>query len=262
MAVARTSAFPESTQTRGIHVIIGYEFTQRAAVGRSIFNVHDSDQVREHTLTMGGSGTFDEKAEGEAINYRSMNEGFLQTYTYVDYANGFEITRRMYINDLYDSMEKHGAELGRMAIATEETVLANHFNNGFSSSFTGADGVSLFNVSHVREDGNTYRNKPASGNDADLSVTSLEQGLIDFRDQRDGGGKRLQIEPKVLLTAGEGVFSGWKLTESTHDPESDKNTINPLQRLNLSHATWNYLTDTDAWFLLADKDEHLSLIHI
>lgn len=254
--VFRTSGFPQSTTLRGIHSVIGFNYTQRTAVGRSIFNVYDSTQIREHTLTMGGGGLFEQRAEGQATNYVTFNEGFLETYTYVVYSEGFRVTQYMYLNDLYGTMERHGAELGRMALATEETVLANHFNRAFTAAYTGPDGAVLCATDHVREDGVAYRNKPAANSDADLSQTSLEQGLIDFRDFRDGGGKRLMLKPKTVLTAADELFNGWRIMDSPNEPETDNNAINPIQRLNLDHVVWDYMDQSDDWFLLADKSEH------
>jgi len=253
--VARTSAFPNSTLTRGIHTIIGFNFTSREPVCEKLANVRDSTAVREQELTMGGAGLFWEKDEGTEIDYTSFNEGFLKNYTYVEYARGFRITRRMYINDLYQTMEQHPAELGRMAMATRETVAAGPFNNGFATETT-ADGQTVFAITHVREDGVVYRNEFASGSEADLSRTSLEAGLIDFRDFRSGGSLRLQLEPKTLLTADNSIFEGWRILESTHEPETDVNAINPVSQMGLAHQTWSYLTDSDAWFLLAAKGTH------
>lgn len=251
--IHETSGWPNHTTLRGIDAVIFDRWDQRPAIGRSIFNVRESSQYREHTLTAGGVGLMQSMAEGEQLTYLSNNEGFLQTFTHTDYGNGMRVTRRMNRDDLYGTMEKNAAELARSADATEETVLANHFNRGFSSSYTGADGVELFSLLHVREDGSTYANEPTS--DADLSQTSLEQALIDMSDQRDGGGKRIQVTPKFLLVPKELRFEAHRYTKSSQSPEDDTNASNPLEGL-LQPIVWNYLTDTDAWFVLCDKSEH------
>jgi len=254
MATSRTSAWPSSTLVHGIHSIIGLSFNEREHMADKIFNVYDSNQLREQTLTAGGIGTFDEKVEGTDLVYKAMNEGFLGSSTYVEYANGFRITRKMYINDLYDTMEKHAKELGAAAAATRETVAADILNNGFDSTFTGPDGQQLFDTDHVREDGVTYQNKPTT--DSDLSQTSLEQGCIDFADMfKTGGGRRLQLRPRRLITARAGIFDGWRLLDSDKDPGTDINAINPLSRLNLEHVVWDYMDDSDAWFLQADEHD-------
>ena len=257
-SIHTTSTWPFHTVLRDIDMVIFHDFLEREGVGRSVFNVRNSTQYQEDTLTAGGIGVMPTKTEGSPLDYASGNEGFRQTFTHTDSGYGIRITREMLRDDLYATMEKWGAELGRSARATEETTLANHFNNGFDSSYTGPDGLELFSTAHVREDGATYANELSSA--ADLSQTSLEQALIDFSDFRDGGGKRVVIEPKHLVVPKELRFEGHRYTRSSHSPEDDSNASNPLNGL-LNVVVWNYLTDTDAWFLLAEKSDHYLLMY-
>ena len=253
-AVARTANFPNDTTLRGIHMIVYQAWSQRDPVGRSIFNVYDSTQIREHSLTFGGLGIMDEKSEGESINYDSPVEGFLNTYTHTVFAKGIRITMEQWSDDLYGVMEDSPSELGRMAYATEETTLSNHFNNGFDNGYTGPDGKELFATDHVRENGVAYRNELSTA--ADLSTTSLEQALIDFRNFRDGGGKRLQIKPETLLVSPDNQFNAARILDSNQTPEDSTNAVQPVNGLGLTMQVWDYLTDTDAWFLLASDDNH------
>ena len=253
-SIMETSSWPNHTTLRGIDDVIFLKWTQRPAVGRMIFNVKESSQYQEDTQTVGGVDIMQQVEEGEALTTKAMNEGFRQTYTHLDYGNMFRITRRMFREDLYGTMEKSGIELARSADATEETILSNHFNRAFNSSYTGPDGLELCSTVHVREDGSTYSNELTTA--ADLSQTSLEQALIDFSDFRDGGGKRLQIEPTCLVVPKELRFKAHKLLASEYEPENDTNAVNGVHQLSLKPIVWNYLTDTDAWFLTADKGEH------
>ena len=246
--VARTSAFPNDTQTRGIHMIIYQAWTQRPPQGRSIFRVYQSSQYREHSLTFGGMGLMEVKAQGDAVTYGSPVEGFLETFTHAVYAKGIRITKEQWGDDLYGVMEDSPAELGRMAYATEETVLAGHFNNGFdATAATGPDGKELFATDHVREDGTTYRNELSTA--ADFSTTALEQALIDYANFRDGGGKRLQIQPGIVMTARDQMFNVLRVIKSAYRPEDETNAIQPVEGLGLKPVFWDYLTDTDAWFV-------------
>ena len=251
-------AFPFSATLRDIDRVIFHEWMERSVIGRSIFNVRSSSQYQEDTLTIGGVGIMSQKLEGQPIDYVTNNEGFRNTYTHLDYGSGMRVTRNMLRDDLYASMEKLAVELARSARATEETILANHFNNGFDSGYTGADGVELFSSAHVREDGSTYANELSSA--ADLSQTSLEQALIDFSDFRDGGGKRVAIEPRCLLVPKELRFEADRLLRSTLQSEDNTNAINAVNGL-LDSQVWNYLTDTDGWFILADKADHELLLY-
>ena len=251
-------AFPFSATLRDIDRVIFHEWMERSVIGRSNFNVRSSSQYQEDTLTIGGVGIMSQKLEGQPIDYVTNNEGFRNTYTHLDYGSGMRVTRNMLRDDLYASMEKLAVELARSARATEETILANHFNNGFDSGYTGADGVELFSTAHVREDGSTYANELSSA--ADLSQTSLEQALIDFSDFRDGGGKRVAIEPRCLLVPKELRFEADRLLRSTLQSEDNTNAINAVNGL-LDSQVWNYLTDTDGWFILADKADHELLLY-
>ena len=246
-SVARTSNFPNATTTRGIHMIVYQAWTQREPVGRKFFRVFQSSQFREHSLTFGGLGVMDQKEEGESITYDAPVEGFLNTFTHVWYAKGIRVTAEQWSDELYGVMDDSPAELGRMAYATEETVLANVFNNGFDGSFTGPDGLELFSTVHVREDATTYRNELSSP--ADFSTTSFEQALIDYRNFRDGGGKRIQVQPGCVLSAPDNQFRVARVLNSTHRPEDDTNAVQPAHGMGFRQDVWDYLTDADAWFV-------------
>ena len=261
-AISVTGNFSNLTTLRGIDMVIHHAYDQRDKIGRGLFNVRESTQYQENTQTVGGVGLLQTKLEGESINYSSMVEGHKGTFTHIDYALGMRATREMMRDELYGVMEDMAIELAYSANATEETILANHFNNGFSSSYTGPDGIELFASTHVREDGGTFRNEPSS--QADLSKTSLETGLIDFRKVFvDGAGKRLAIRPKYLLVPPDTQFTASRLLDSSNNPTvayagtgDSESAVNPINGLGLQMVVWDYLTDTNAWFLIAEKANH------
>ena len=261
-AISLTGNFSNLTTLRGIDMVIHHAYDQREKIGRGLFNVRESTQYQENTQTVGGVGLMQTKLEGQSINYSSMVEGHKGTFTHVDYALGMRATREMMRDELYGVMEDMAIELAYSANATEETILANHFNNGFSSSYTGPDGIELFASNHVREDGGTFRNEPSS--QADLSKTSLETGLIDFRKVFvDGAGKKLAIRPKYLLVPPDTQFTASRLLDSSNNPTvayngsgDSESAVNPINGLGLQMVVWDYLTDTNAWFLLAEKANH------
>ena len=261
-AISVTGNFSNLTTLRGIDMVIHHAYDQREKIGRGLFNVRESTQYQENTQTVGGVGLLQTKLEGESINYSSMVEGHKGTFTHIDYALGMRATREMMRDELYGVMEDMAIELAYSANATEETILANHFNNGFSSSYTGPDGIELFASNHVREDGGTFRNEPSS--QADLSKTSLETGLIDFRKVFvDGAGKKLAIRPKYLLVPPDVQFTASRLLDSSNNPTvayngsgDSESAINPINGLGLQMVVWDYLTDTNAWFLIAEKANH------
>ena len=259
MAVPLTTGqMSQLTTLRGIHMVIFNDWETRPRVGRSIFKTYESNQYREHTQTVGGVGLMSVKTEGNPIDYDSINEGFTGTFTHVDYSKGLRLTREMMREELYGVVDDLGVELSQSAVATEETILADNFNNGFSGGSSGPDGAQLFSTSHIRENGTTYAN--TLSNSSDISETSLQQVMINFRNTRTGGGLRMVIPPKVLLIPPDLQFKAMELTKSKFGPEDDTNRINYLSEFGLQVKIWDYLTDTDSWFVLADQSNH-KLLH-
>ncbi len=252
-SIHRTSNWPHHTTLRDIDMVVFHEWEERPSVGRQVFTVKESSQYQEDTLTAGGIGIMEQLQEGEALSYVATNEGFRQTFTHLDYGNAFRVTRRMLREDLYGTMEELAVELSGAASATEETLLANHFNRAFNSSYTGPDGLELCSTAHLRENGGTYANELSTS--ADLSQTSLEQALIDFADFRTGGGRRLVIEPETLLIPPDLRFVAHRLLASTLQSSDSTNAVNAIQGL-LNPMVWYYLTNSDDWFVLASKSNH------
>lgn len=62
----------------------------------------------------------------------------------------------------------------------------------------------------------------------------------------------------MVSTADE--WTARELLNSAYDPESANNAINPLQSRNLQLLVNPYLTDTDAWFLMAEKNPAITFL--
>lgn len=256
---AENTAFVNDTTTRGIHMVVYQSWSERPAVGRKIFNVYNSDQYREHILTFGGTGLFAQTSEGVAVTYNSPVEGYLSTFTHLKYTDGLRFTEENWGDGLNGIQEDSPSELGEGAHATEETTLANHFNNGFdSSAATFADGVAFFDTAHIRENGETYRNEPTTA--SDLSTSSVEAAMIDFRNFRSGGGRRLSISPESLLVPPDLEYKARRILNSSQTPENDTNAVQPIKGA-LDIVVWDYLTDTNAWFILAGKKDHKMVLY-
>ena len=71
----------------------------------------------------------------------------------------------------------------------------------------------------------------------------------------------MQIQPKTLLVPPDLQYEAVRILDSELQPEDDTNAVNPLSKTGLTLQVWDYLTDTDAWFLLADKSNHKLTIY-
>ena len=247
-----TGAFSELIEP-GLSKVFTTDLKLAPFQAENIFNVLTSGKHTEDDLTIGGLATMPELDEGAGIGYYDPSQGYKKTYTHVGYGMGFAVTRIMWADDLYKQMAAASRKLARSAKKTFETVCANVFNNGFSTTYAGPDSAALFSATHPLLNGSSDANMPSSG--VDLNLTTLENAVTEFRGFLDDTGAKLAISPRYLVVPPGEQFNAERLVGSAKDPEDASNAINPLHN-KLTVKVWDYLTDADAWFLMAAPSDH------
>ena len=218
---------------------------------QKMFNVLNSTKQTEQDSYISGFGAMPEKTEGAAATYDTILAGIKETYFHLTYALGYEITEEAVEDNLQtpETFNKLPQALSRSGEETVEVTAANVINNGFTTN--GFDGVPLFSTAHPMLGGGTQVNRPST--DADLSVSSLTSGLTTIEKFTDERGLK-QPTKAVLLTI---PVDSWNIAEellgSEYKPYVANNEVNALQKKDLQYFVWHYLTDTDAWFLFAEK---------
>jgi phage major head subunit gpT-like protein len=151
--------------------------------------------------------------------------------------------------DIPTEMSDMTKELGHSAKETIEVLVHDAYNG---TSKTAGDGLAIFSNSHTKLGGGTWSNllTPA----ADLAVTSLRSAIVAMETTTDDRSKQQVVKPKFLMVAPAFEWTAREILNSGYDPESANNAINPLQSRNLQLIVNPYLTDDDAWFLLADRN--------
>lgn len=218
---------------------------------RKYFNVLNSTKQSEKDSYESGFGLMPEKAEGVAAQYGTIVPGISKTYTHLTYGLGYEITEEAIEDNLQmpETFNKLPQALNRSATETVEIVAANIFNNGFTTN--GFDGVPLFSLLHPTLDGGTQANTPST--QVDLSVTSLTAGLTTIEKFVDEMGLKRPTKAVLLMIPVDSWNIAEELIGSEYKPYSSNNEVNALQKKDLDYSVSHYLTDTDAWFLLAEK---------
>lgn len=222
-----------------------------------VFRMETSSRSIEQTTEVTGFGQFAVVPDGETTRYDDALPGFNRTYVHAQYSLGFRVTKPSMDDDKFGVVKKLATELGRSAAETREVTAANVINTGFTSA-TGPDGVSLFNTAHPLIGGGTQTNRLSYATDPD--VTSIQLALRDMRQTLDHRGKKLRIPPKKAIFPPNLEFIGAELLGGTDRPDTANRTINAFRRRSGmpsfdSWMVWDYLTDPDAWFLEADKED-------
>ena len=124
-----------------------------------LFDTTTSDKNYEEYVQATGFGLAPQKPQGQGVAYDSETQGFVTRLTNVAYGLGYIVTQEELADNLYEVVSKRRAAANAFSMRqTKENVAANVYNNAFSSSYTGGDGVSLLNSAHPNTSGGTFSN--------------------------------------------------------------------------------------------------------
>jgi hypothetical protein len=138
------------------------------------------------------------KNEGSAIAYDNAQEAWSTRYTHETIALGFSITEEAIEDNLYDSLSsRYTKSLARAMAYTKQVKAAAVLNNGFSASYPGGDGVSLFNAQPSVD--LWWCQQQHSFYQADLNETSLEAAVIQIAAWTDERGLLIAAKPVKLI---------------------------------------------------------------
>jgi hypothetical protein len=142
---------------------------------------------------------------------------------------------------------------------TKQVKAANVLNNAFSSSFTGGDGKELCATDHPSTGGN-IRNELSTA--SDLNETSLEQSLIDISLLTDDRGLKIALNGRKMIIPVQLQFVAERLMKSnlrTATSDNDINAIGSMGMLPEGYVVNNFLTDTDAFFIMTDAPNGMKM---
>lgn len=230
-----------------------------------------SRKATETYLNRAGLGPFQRKAEGASVSFTDPIAGSELAFTHVRRSNGYTITQEMLDHDLYAEIIKLETDL---QIAGEDDLeIAGHLplNSGFSTTdndnygfkAAGFDSLALFSTAHTRLDGGTAQaNRPST--DVNLGWTALANGIIQFMLWNDHRGRPVRSNPRRLIIHPNDMLTAKELLGSNLKPGTANNEINAIPGEGLtmdSTIVSQYLTDTNAWFIMSDLSEDTTVWH-
>ncbi len=233
----------------GLALIYGDTYKSYPEEYSKIFTVKTSTKHTEHTLSMTGFGLMPVKAQGAGVTYDTAIQGYKQSLSHTVYGLGFIVTLEMFEDDMYNKINALPTALARSGSRTVEIIASNVLNRAFNSSYTGADTKEMCATDHPLIGGGNQANELS--NSADLSMTSLEQAIIDISALTDDRGLLLAAQPKQLIIPPSLEWTAQQLLKSDKDPESNFNAINPAKGV-MPYTVNHSLTDPDAWFIQTD----------
>jgi hypothetical protein len=234
--------------------LFGLEYARYGEEHKEIYETEASERSFEEETKLAGFGAAPVKNEGSAIAYDNAQEAFTARYNHETIALGFSITEEAVEDNLYDSLSaRYTKALARAMAYTKQVKAAAVLNNGFSSSYVGGDGVSLFSTAHPLVNGGTNSNRPTTG--ADLNETSLESAVIQIAAWVDEKGLLIAAKPRKLIVPPALMFVATRLLDTNLRVGTADNDINALKNngsIPEGYSVNHYLTDTNGWYLCTD----------
>jgi hypothetical protein len=253
------SDFFMSTMLPALNRVIWKRYNQRPDEYSRIYDVNPSGRSIEQFGEITGLGLFSQVTEGAPVRYDQPMQGFHSTFAHLRFGLGFMSSQDLVEDDKIALIKKMGIELGRSCKESVEIDAASHFNNGFSGSYLGPDGKSLFASDHpLIKAGGTQSNLLSVA--ADLDVTPLELALTDWENMKDSSGKKLRLpSPKLVIPPAYRWHAHEILKGRDWRSDTANHTINAFQFGDSGPIedvfVWHYLTTTVGWFLVAPPTE-------
>lgn len=252
MAISRAQLLKELLP--GLNALFGLEYAKYGEQHKEIYETETSERSFEEETKLSGFSAAPVKNEGASIAYDNAQEAFTARYTHETIALGFSITEEAVEDNLYDSLSsRYTKALARGMAYTKQVKAAAILNTGFAGGPTYGDGVTLFSTAHPLVSGGVNSNRPATG--ADLNETSLENSVIQIAAWTDERGLLIAAKPKKLIVPPSLQFVATRLLETdlrVGTADNDLNAIKNNGSIPGGYSINNYLTDTNAWFLLTD----------
>ena len=252
MAISRNQLVKELEP--GLNALFGLEYKQYENQSAEIYTTESSDRAFEEEVMLSGFAQAQVKPEGAGVTYDNAQETFTARYTNETIALAFAITEEAIEDNLYDRLaSRYTKALARSMAQTKQVKAVNPLNNGMpGGSFTSGDGVTLFNTAHPTIAG-TFQNTLTTA--ADLNETSLEQSMIDIAALTDERGLKIAAKAVKMIIPSALQFTAERLMASAGRVGTADNDINAIKSMGMipqGYSVNNYLTDTDAFFIITD----------
>jgi len=254
--VMTTGAHPKDLWP-GVKAHFGATYNEHPEEWTMIFDQEGSDKSYEERVQYVGFGLAPTKNQGASITFDDAKQGYISRITNITYGIGGIVTREAIEDGQYESVATRIAKYIAFSIRqTLENVGANILNRATTSGYTGGDGVVLATASHPEHNGNQSNLITA----ADLSETSLEDGLIDVMNATDSKGLKISLIGQKLVIPTASAFEATRIVKSMLQSGTANNDINALREMGMlpgGVVVNHYLTDADAWHIKTNAPEGL-----
>lgn len=246
--VQHSGNFPQFVDFDPVLTDVFYQHYQRDLGNGGVmqlYNMQTSSKAKETDLRVGGFK--DPVPFTGKVNYTDAERGYEIEYSFDEWINGFQITRKMRDDMQYDGIFANASEMATSFARKRRKDGASVFNNSTSGSYLGYDGKALCANDHPR----SRTDSTAVDNLNSLTLTSenLETAVVAHQALGDDLGEEIVIMPNVLVVPRALRKTALEVTGSELQPENANNAIN-VQNGNWTVLVDPYLSSSTAWYIV------------
>lgn len=185
------------------------------------------------------------------VTYQGASQGYDTIATHLQFASGVQVERALFDDDQYQIMDQRPRGLATALNRTRQEHGARIWNNAFSVDtkfYNNSEAVALCSNSHTTNS----TASTATGFDnlvtSALSATAVSAARIQMVNFRDDAANRIQITPDELWIPPDLFEEAFEIVNSMGKLDTANNNRNVWEGA-LNIHEWNYMTDTNNWFM-------------
>jgi phage major head subunit gpT-like protein len=200
--------------------------SRRPGLRTQMFDVMSSAKASEHFETVGAvtPDAWEAYEKTRLVPAVSFDRGYKTTFTHKEFVLELPILRKLIEDSQYANVMDAAMQLGNSFALKTEYDAASVFNNAFSSSYTGGDGVALCSDAHP--------NSPFVSSTQDnngtlaLSAANVETTRLAMMAYKDDRGNLVGVTPDTLLVPPALEKTVLEIMGSQLDPSTANNIMN------------------------------------
>ena len=216
----------------------------------SLYSVQTGKLNTERFSTIGTTGEM--PLFGGTITYDDVSAGYDTLITALEFGQGIQIERKLFDDEQFGIIDQKPKALAGSLFRRRQTDAARPFNNAMSVDtffYTNSEGVSMCSNSHTTTSGAST----AVGFDnlvtTSLSAVSLAAARIQMVQYRGDRGEIISVNPDLLMFPPDLYEVAFEITNSMGKIDTANNNVN-VHKGQYKTKEWNYLTDSNNWFLI------------
>ena len=186
------------------------------------------------------------------VDYADVYQGYDMTVTPLEFTKGIQIQRRLFDDDQHEIIDAKPKALAGSIYRTRQVHAAGPFNDAFSINslfYSHTEGVAMCSNSHTTTSGASVATGFDNLDTTSLSAVAVSAARIKMVNFRGDQAERIAVMPNALLVPPDLYETAYEIVASQGKVDQGNNNAN-VHYGQYEVIEWNYLTDTNNWFMM------------